>query len=310
MKLLVVGAGATGGYFGGRLAEVGRDVTFLVRPARALQLLREGLVLNSPHGDSVITPQLTTSSEIKKHYDVILLSVKAYGLDQAMADCAAAVGPNTVIIPVLNGMAHIEKLINRFGPRVVLGGVCKVAASIDDRGRIVQLAPFQELVYGELGQPASSNRRDGLDALFTGAGFDAKWSSDIRRELWQKWIFLASLGAITTLARGNVGEIAATESGDRFVREMLREIVAIAGAHGFAPGDKFVQGTTAVLTQRESGLTSSMYRDLVKGAKIEAEHIIGDLLRRGDEFQLPSPLLRAVYTNLRIYENGNAVLKG
>ena len=145
MKILIVGAGAVGGYFGGRLAQAGRDVTFLVRPARAKQLSQDGLRIISPHGDVVITPKLVSADEIDTPYDVVLLSVKAYALEAAMNDFAAAVGPETMIFPVLNGLRHVELLAKRFGEHAVIGGVCLVAAEIDGEGRIVQLADFQRL---------------------------------------------------------------------------------------------------------------------------------------------------------------------
>ena len=149
MRLLVVGAGSTGGYFGGRLAQAGRDVTFLVRPRRAAQLRESGLQIVSPHGNVTVRPKLVTAGEIDAPYDAVLLGVKAYSLDAAIDDFAAAVGPETMIIPTLNGMRHIDILEERFGKEPVAGGVCKVAATIDPDGRIVQLAQFQELAYGE-----------------------------------------------------------------------------------------------------------------------------------------------------------------
>ena len=149
MRLLVVGAGATGGYFGGRLAQAGRDVTFLVRPRRAAQLREGGLQIVSPHGDVTLTPKLAAVGTIDGPYDAVLLAVKAYSLDAAIEDFAAAIGPETSIVPVLNGMRHIDVLDARFGRHSVAGGVCKVATTVDPDGRIVQLAEFQELAYGE-----------------------------------------------------------------------------------------------------------------------------------------------------------------
>ena len=163
MRLLVVGAGSTGGYFGGRLAEAGRDVTFLVRPRRAAQLQERGLQIVSPHDDVTVRPKLVTPDDIDAPYDAVLLAVKAYSLDAAIADFTAAVGPETTIIPMLNGMRHIDILEERFGREVVAGGVCKVAATIDAEGRIVQLAQFQELAYGE--RDGSVSRRIELSTM-------------------------------------------------------------------------------------------------------------------------------------------------
>jgi 2-dehydropantoate 2-reductase len=193
MRILVVGAGATGGYFGGRLAQAGRDVTFLVRPKRAEQLRRDGLQILSPHGDVTLAPQLVTADRIASAYDTVLLTVKAFALDAALVDLAPAVGPATMVVPVLNGMGHLDKLIARFGETPVLGGVCLVATTLDPQGRIKQLAEFQQLVYGERSGEMSA-RVTALDGAMQGAGFTARASAVILQEMWEKWILLATLG--------------------------------------------------------------------------------------------------------------------
>src|SRR5580704_12767233 len=141
MRILIVGAGAVGGYFGGRLAQAGRDVTFLVRPRRAEQIQDQGLRILSPyHGNFTVRPKTITAAQIASPYDIIFLSVKSYDLAAAINDLAPAVGQQTVIIPVLNGMHHMDVLTQKFGEHAVLGGVCFVATEIDSQGRIVQLA--------------------------------------------------------------------------------------------------------------------------------------------------------------------------
>ncbi len=301
MRLLVVGAGATGGYFGGRLAQAGRDVTFLLRPARAARLRAKGLEILSPHGDVTLKPEVITASEIKGTYDIILLTVKAFSLDPALADIAPAVGPDTMILPVLNGMKHIDILAARFGERAIIGGVCKVAATLDEKGRIQQLAKFQSLTYGERDNSISP-RINALDAFMRDAGFDAKISSDITREMWEKWIFLAALGGVTCLMRGTVGEIEAVQGGLDFAHQFLNEVVAIAELVGEPPSDVFLSEIKNALTAKNSPQTSSMYRDLQKGSSIEADQIIGDLLERGRTASVSTPLLAAAYAHLCIYQ--------
>src|SRR2546421_10021189 len=178
LRILIVGAGAVGGYFGGRLAQAGRDVAFLVRPSRAKQLGRDSLRIISPHGNAVLTPKLVTAKKIDTPYDVVFLSVKSYALEAAMNDFAAAVGPETMIFPVLNGMRHVDVLTKRFGEHAVIGGVCQVATEINDEGRIVQLADIQRLTYGER-NGETTPRLQTLDATLQGAGFDARLSTDI-----------------------------------------------------------------------------------------------------------------------------------
>ena len=235
MRILVVGAGATGGYFGGRLAEAGRDVTFLVRPKRAAQLRADGLQILSPHGDVTLQPQLVTVDQITAPYDAVLLTVKAFALEAALADLATAVGPQTMIVPVLNGMRHLDALIARFGEAAVLGGVCLVATTLDPQGRIKQLAEFQQLIYGERDGPVSA-RVQALDAAVQGAGFVARASGTIMQEMWEKWILLATMGSITCLLRGTVGDIEAAPGGAGLALEVLGECVAVANSIRLSAG--------------------------------------------------------------------------
>jgi 2-dehydropantoate 2-reductase len=301
MRILVVGAGSTGGYFGGRLAQAGRDVTFLVRPARAAQLESSGLQILSPHGDCTLMPPLIIADQLTAPFDAILVTVKAYSLENAMDDFAPAVGHETMILPVLNGMKHVDILTHRFGARAVVGCVCKIAADLDADGRIVQLADFHDLIYGELnGLP--SRRMDQLDAVMQGAIFNAKLSLTIEREMWEKWILLAAMGGITCLMRGNVGEIEAAPRGLDFVHSFLDEIVSVVKSVGQPPSDAFLTRARELLTTRSSNQTSSMYRDLLKGGAIEADQIVGDLLARAERARVPTPLLAAAYTHLAIYQ--------
>ena len=302
MRILIVGAGAVGGYFGGRLAQAGRDVTFLVRPSRAKQLSRDGLRIISPHGDAVLTPKLVSADKIDGPYDLVFLSVKAYALEVAMNDFAAAVGPETMIFPALNGMRHIDFLTKRFGEHAVIGGVCLVAAEIDQQGRIVQLADFQRLVYGER-NGESTPRLKALDVTLQGAGFDARLSPEIIQAMWEKWVQLASLGAITCLMRGTIGEIVAAPGGAELSIDALNESVAVAMACGQKPSEKVLSRHAAAMTAPGSLLTSSMYRDLRKGAPVEADHILGDFIERGSAHGVATPLLKAAFVNLRIYQN-------
>jgi 2-dehydropantoate 2-reductase len=303
MRILIVGAGAVGGYFGGRLAQAGRDVTFLVRPSRAKQLGRDGLRIISPHGDAVLTPKLVSAERIDTPYDLVLLSVKAYALEAAMNDFAAAVGPETMILPVLNGMRHVDLLTKRFGEHAVIGGVCQVASEIDDEGRIVQLANFQQLVYGER-NGETTPRLQTLDATLQGGGFDARLSTEIMQEMWEKWVQLASLGAITCLMRGAIGEIVAVPGGTDLSLKILDESAAVATACGHKPSEALLSRHAGALTAPGSQLTSSMYRDLREGAPVEADHILGDFIERGASHGIATPLLKAAFINLRVYQGG------
>ncbi len=302
MRILVVGAGSTGGYFGGRLAQAGRDVTFLVRTKRAQHLQQNGLQIISPFGDVTLRPKLVTAGNLAGPFDAVLLTVKAFSLDAALYDLGPAVGPETIILPVLNGMKHVDTIIARFGENALVGCVCMVATMIDDDGRIVQLTKLQEMAYGEMsGNP--SPRTDRLDEAMRGAGFDARLSRTIEREMWEKWILLATLGGITCLMRGNVGEIEVAPGGVDFSLRFFDEVTAVVNAVGKKPSEAFLTDTKAQLTAKGSTLTSSMYRDLQKGNPVEADQIIGDLAVRAHCAQVTAPLLAAAFTHLSIYQN-------
>ncbi|WP_419897569.1 ketopantoate reductase family protein [Roseomonas sp. USHLN139] len=300
MRILIVGAGATGGYFGGRLAAVGRDVSFLVRPGRAAQLRQGGLQILSPsHGDLVLHPQIVEAGDLAAPYDAVLLSVKAYALEAAMADLAPAIGPDTMLVPILNGMRHLETLTERFGS-AVLGGVCKVATELDAGGRIHQLAALQELSFGE--QDGSlSPRVEALAAAMQGAGFTARASTAILQEMWEKWVMLATLGGITCLMRGHVGAVNSVPGGSAFAASLLQEIAGVAVAAGHPPATALMQRLAAGFTDPASTQTSSMYRDLAKGRPIEGAQIIGDLLVRARGCGLETPLLATMDVHLGVY---------
>lgn len=301
MRILVVGAGAVGGYFGGRLAEAGRDVTFLARPRTADNIRTNGLRIVSPHGDATLHPKLVLANEITTPYDLILLSVKAYGLDAAMNDFAPAVGPGTMILPVLNGMRHIDLLVAKFGEDPVLGGVCLVATEVDQDGRIVQLADMQKLVYGER-KGGTSDRIKALDQVMQGAGFDARISEHILQAMWEKWVQLASLGAVTCLLHGNVGEVEAAPGGANIALKILDECCSIASASGYPPREPFLAQARTMLTTRGSNMTSSMYRDMTKGSPVEADQILGNIVDRGRNLGVSAALIEAAFISLRIYQ--------
>jgi len=301
MRILVVGAGAVGGYFGTRLAQAGRDVTFLVRARRAEGLLAKGIQIVSPHGDVTLHPKAITAGQIASHYDVILLGVKSYALPGAIDDFSAAVGPQTSILPVLNGMRHIDLLTARFGKLAVLGGVCIVATEIDREGRIHQLAEIQSLTYGEF-DGENTPRLEQLNGTLQGAGFDAAMSSHIMQDMWQKWVQLATLGSINCLLDGNIGEIVAVPGGADLSLAALHECSGIANAWGYPQAEAFLEKQRKDLTTQGSQMTSSMYRDLKKGAPVEVDTILGDLLERGVKLGLKTPILEAAFVKLSIYQ--------
>lgn len=305
MRVLVLGAGATGGYFGGRMLEEGCDVTFLVRPKRAEALQANGLVVESPLGD-IRTPVRTVTKETAgSGWDVVLLSCKAFDLEDAIVTITGAVGPQTRLLPVLNGLAHLDRLDQQFGAARVLGGLCAIAATLTRDGVVKHLNRAQTFVFG----PRSEDQQAFCQELFADIGrakVDRRLSDAIILEMWEKWVMLATLAAATCLMRAPVSDIVAAPGGGDFINGLLDEVQAIASANGNAARPTSLSRTRAMLTEAGSTLAASMLRDLEGGGRIEADHIIGDLLRRGTEAGIEAPRLRIAYTHLKAHETRQA----
>jgi 2-dehydropantoate 2-reductase len=300
-KILVVGAGAVGGYFGARMATAGRDVTFLVRLNRQQQLRTDGLRLISPLGNASLAPKMVTSDEIDGPYEIILLSVKAYSLASAMDDFAAAVGPDTRIVPLLNGMRHLDILAERFEDPKILGGTCFIVSKLDSEGRVVQVGSLPKLNFGARCAGDNSSIRNVKDAL-SGPGFETVLSDHIIQEMWNKWALLASLGTVCCLMRATVGDVASAPLGEDFARATISECASIAAATGYPLTEETLGGIVQLLIAKESSLTSSMFRDPSQGAPIEATQIIGDLVKRARAHQIATPILDLTNLNLGVYE--------
>ncbi|MFC7398448.1 2-dehydropantoate 2-reductase [Chelatococcus sp. GCM10030263] len=310
MRFLVVGAGAIGGYFGGRLLEAGRDVTFLVRPRRAEMLVQRGLVIRSPAAGDVTLPSPPTvlAEALETPFDVILLSCKAYDLDGAIAAVAPAVGPNTLILPLLNGMGHLDVLDARFGAEKVLGGLCIISTDLDADGRVLHLNDMHSLMFGERNGTGSA-RAQALAQAFAGATFDGRLSETILQDMWEKWVFIATAAGINSLMRASVGDIVAAGAAD-LAMGLAEECAAIAARHGYPPRPEFRERSERTFTAAGSPMTASMLRDIERGAPVEAEHLLGDLLRRGGDAVGPRSLLRIAYAHLKAYEARRAREQG
>jgi 2-dehydropantoate 2-reductase len=302
MRILVVGAGAIGGYFGGRMLQAGADVTFLARPKRAAELADAGLAIKSPLGDVTLkNPPAVQADKLAEQFDVVLLSCKAFDLDDAIKSFAPAVGPNTAILPLLNGMRHLDALDAKFGRERVLGGLCAIAVTLNEKREVVHLQPLQSLTFGER-DGKSSDRVRAIAEVMEKGNFGSKASDEIIQEMWEKWVFLASLAASTCLMRASVGIILAAPGGKDFILGMLDECSAMAAAEGHAPRAPYLERIRGMLTAEGSQMTASMFRDIKAGAPVEADHVIGDLVARADAAKVPVPKLRMAYTHLKAYE--------
>jgi 2-dehydropantoate 2-reductase len=308
MKLLFLGAGATGGYFGGRLANAGVDVTFLVREKRRDQLARDGLRIEDPRGDLIVPVKAMTRDEISAPYDAIVLSSKAYDLDGAIDSIRPAVGEESLVLPILNGMKHLDTLDAAFGAIRVLGGLCHISATLTDDGTIRH---FGELEILTLGSRAAEQKESAKKLQETLArGIDARYSENILSAIWEKWFFIAALASSTCLMRAPVGNIVHADGGAKFMTNLFDECVAIAGANGYPPQPKALDFARKLLIDPQSTMSASMLRDIQRGGQIEADQIVGDIIRRGHERGVATRLLDIAYLHLQAYQNGLSPARG
>lgn len=301
MRILVLGAGATGGYFFGRLAATGADVTFLVRPRRAEVLARDGLRIRSRYGDADLVPQVATAENLAAGYDLAVIACKAFDLDEAIASIRPAVDGRTAVLPLLNGMRHLDRLVDAFGGPSVLGGTCHIASTLSAGGEILHLNEMQRIRFGER-DGSRSARVAALAELFARTALDAAASDTIVQEMWEKWFFLATLAAATTTMRASVGDILESPDGAAFLDATLGACIRIATAEGHAPRESALALARKYLSERGSPFTASILRDLERGAdRIEGEHIVGDMLARARRHGIAAPNLEIANIHLQAY---------
>ncbi|WP_314963491.1 2-dehydropantoate 2-reductase [Bradyrhizobium cosmicum] len=303
MRVLVVGAGALGGYYGACLDRAGRDVALLVREKRAEQLRQNGLQVVSPHGDFAVQPKILLANDLKHPFDVVLVGVKSYSLDDAMRQFALAVGADTMILPILNGLKHIDALTARFGATRVLGGLANVSAGLDADGRVVQFMANQTIVFGET-EGALSERVLALEALLQVPGIDVRASEAIMQDMWEKFVQLSTVAGITCLMRASIGDILTVPNGERSIFRLFAECCAVATASGFEPRAPFIEFDRKLFTTRDSPLKASMLRDIERGSITEAEHILGDMANRARTLGIDTPLLDLARAHVAAYEVG------
>ena len=301
MKTLILGAGAIGGYIGGRLHQSDADVTFLVRPARSEALARDGLVIKSTKGDITQKVKTVLKGSDGGPYDVVILTCKAYDLDSAIEAVAPAVGANTTVVPLLNGMRHIDVLAARFGDARVAGGLARVGVAMTPDGTILHTSPFAAISFGERdGKPPRPALVE-LDVAIKKSGVDGGLHKNIVQDLWDKWIMLASLAAMCTLMRGTSGDILEAAEGQAIVLETVEECRKVAAIAGCDPGDKGMANVRSYLTQKGSKFAASMLHDLEKGNMVEADHVVGDMIARAKKAGIATPNLRIAYAHLQTY---------
>jgi 2-dehydropantoate 2-reductase len=304
MKILVLGAGAIGGYFGGRLVQAGADVTFLVRERRAAQLRMRGLVVRSPHGDYTLAVPWLLREQIAAPADLVLLACKAYDLEAAIDAIAPAVGPATLVLPLLNGLAHVDRLCARLGAARVAGGSCGIPATLTQDGDVVHLGEFHRIVFGMLPgtAPDALPKLQALHALFAATPVTVELTANMTLALWEKFVGLATLAAITCLMRASVGDILHSDDGAALIAAAYAACEATARAAGQAPRDAAMAPFRALLADRASPMTASMLRDLEAGGRTEGAHIVGDMLQRARAAGVEPGPLRHAWCHLQAAE--------
>lgn len=301
MRILILGAGGVGGYFGGRLIENGADVTFLVREARANIMAEHGLRIESPHGNFAPPAQTVTDAAEAGAVDVIVVSCKSYDLDSAIAAIRPAVRPGVVVLPLLNGIAHMDRLREAFPQAELWGGVAQIAATLTPEGVVRHLGEMNAIMAGALEGGAEDGPKRFI-ALFDGTPVKASARPRIEQDLWDKLVFLATLSAATCLLRASVGVILETRTGAAVMARLLEECAAVATAEGRAPDPERMQGYKKILGHAGSPMTASMLRDIERGGPTECDHIQGYLLDRAAAHGLASPTLETAYAHLQAYE--------
>ena len=306
MRILILGAGGVGGYFGGRLLQSGADVTFLVRPERAKRLAENGLSIKSPVGDAQLEVKTIQAGESARPFDVALIACKAYDLETAEAAVEPHVEAGALALPILNGMAHNDRLRERFGHGRVVGGICQCSTTVNAFGEIEHLNPMARLVFGAFAdQPNHLEIDPVLDdflAVTSKAKFTSRRADPIDQNLWDKWVMLATLAGMTTLMRASVGEIMAVKGGPELMAEFLEETIAVATEAEYPPAPDYLKSVKELLFARDSNFTASMLRDMEAGGPIEADQIIGDMYRRARDAGLDAHLLRVAHCHLQAYE--------
>ena len=301
MKILILGAGAVGGYWGARLHQSGTDVTFLLREKRAEKVRREGLVVKSAKGDAVLPVKVVTKGREGGPYDVVVLACKAYDLDSAMASIAPAVTGDTTIVPMLNGHAHFATLDARFGAERVAGGLARISGMLGPNGEILH-SGASGVSFGERDGKPARPALVALEAASKKAGIDGGVNANINQDLWDKWIMLGSIASMCSAMRGNVGDIMETEDGSALMAEILEESRKVAASEGHAPSEKVLAGIKSGLTQKGSKNVASILGDLEKGGPVESRQVVGDMLARARKAGIAAPNLRFAYAHLQAYE--------
>lgn len=307
MKIAVMGSGGLGGLYGGRLAHAGYDVSFIARGAHLAAMREHGLLIdNAPHA-TIHVPRVRATDDPAAVgvVDLVLIAVKLWDTESAVAAIRPMVGPQTVVMSLQNGVMKDDTLRRAFGEAAVMGGVAYVATQIARPGVIRQTGSMQRFIFGEYDGRRSARAEQLLEALGR-AGIQAEISDDIRRTLWEKYVFLVGLSGTTATMRSTIGPIRANPRSRAFLHELLEETVAVGRAHGVRLPERYADERLAFLDTVPPEMTSSMHHDLEHGNRLEVAWLSGGVVQLGEAVRVPTPANRAVWDILALHADGRA----
>ncbi|MGH9257679.1 MAG: ketopantoate reductase family protein [Vicinamibacterales bacterium] len=305
MKIAVMGSGGLGGLYGGRLVHADYDVTFIARGAHLAAMKEQGLLLESEaHGDVQLPRvQVTDDPVTVGVVDYVLIAVKLWDTEAAARAIRPMVGPETAVISLQNGVIKDDILRREVGDAAVMGAVAYVATQIARPGVIRQTGAMQRFVLGEYDGRRSPRAQRLLDALLH-AGIQAEMSDDIRRTLWEKYVFLVGLSGATATMRSTIGPIRANPQTRAFLYDLMGETVAVGRGHGVCLPERYADERLAFVDTVPATMTSSMHHDLDKGNRLEVAWLSGGVVQLGRAVHVPTPANRAVWDILALHANG------
>ncbi|MBM7571066.1 2-dehydropantoate 2-reductase [Aquibacillus albus] len=303
MKIVVLGAGALGAYFGARWEQSGQDVVFLVRPKRAQQLRQSGILIHSVEGDYAIeAPNVIEDASEVDTADLVLLAVKGYHLQDTISQLKTLTAKGARVLPVLNGIEHLPILQEQLGEEAVLGGLSFIIATLDNQGDVVHASSFHDLRFGPL-HPSQQALCQQIESVSRNAKMNAKQADDISLEMWNKYMFITAFSGITTATDSVIGEVRKRPSTFRIAEKILEDMTKLANANNIPLNKQHVEKAMDNLRKFDEDATSSMHQDRRKGLRLEVEHLHGGAIRLAEQSGLELPYVETIYGILKRFEN-------
>jgi 2-dehydropantoate 2-reductase len=307
MRIVMMGSGGVGGFFGGRLAKAGEDVAFVARGAHLEAIRRDGLTIENATQGNIHVPRVRASADPAElgPADLVIVSVKLWDTEEAAGAIKPLMGPNTAVLSLQNGVIKDEILRQHFPGKSIMGGVAYVATHISRPGVIDQVGTMQRIIVGEYDGTISERAKKLHEALLR-SGVTAELSNDVRRSIWEKYVFLVGLSATTTTTRRPLGAVRENPRSRAFLHEIMREVVRVGRAHGVNLPEDFADQRMEFAKTLPYDMTSSMHHDLERGNRLEVDWLSGGVVKLGKEAGVPTPANEAVCAILSVHADGSA----